>query len=195
MSRIGRKPIEVPKGVVVKIGAREVEIQGPKGKLTTPVPAGIRFRQDGQQLFVRPASVAEGPVSKEALVGLSPSEKSFWGLAYAQTANAIRGVTQGFRKDLEIVGVGYKAEVQGKKVIFSLGYSRPIEYAIPEGISISVEKLTRLQVSGSDKRMVGQVTAEIRALRPPDPYKQKGIRIVGEFLRKKAGKAAATAAK
>lgn len=195
MSRIGRKPIEVPKGVTVKVSAGAVEVQGPKGKLTTPLPRGIQVQQKENRLVVRPIAAAEGPVSKETLEQLSRPEKAFWGLARAQTANAIRGVTQGFVKELEIVGVGYKAESQGQKVVFNLGYSKPVEYAVPEGITVTVEKQTRLTVSGVDKRLVGQVAAEMRALRPPDPYKQKGVRLVGELLRKKAGKAAATAAK
>jgi large subunit ribosomal protein L6 len=108
-------------------------------------------------------------------------------------ANAVHGVTQGFKKDMEIVGVGYRAEVKGKNVVFNLGYSHPIEFAIPEGIQVAIEKQTRLTISGADKAQVGQVVANIRALRPPDPYKQKGIRIVGQRLKKKAGKAGATA--
>jgi large subunit ribosomal protein L6 len=126
---------------------------------------------------------------------LTHAEKATWGLARALAANAIRGVTQGYVKELEIVGVGYKAEVQGKKALFSLGFSQPVEFAIPDGIQISVDKQTRVTVSGIDKQLVGQVAKEIRSLRPPDPYKQKGIRFVGELLRKKAGKAAATATK
>lgn len=195
MSRIGRKAVELPKGVSVKVGDEAVEVQGPKGKVTTPVPAGMRFRQEGSLLLVRPLSAPEGPVSKEVLDRLSQSEKAIWGLARALAANAVRGVTEGFSKELEIVGVGYKAEVQGKKVLFSLGYSKPIEFPIPEGIEISVDKLTRIKVSGIDKQLVGQVAADIRALRPPDPYKQKGVRYAGELLRKKAGKAAATVTK
>jgi large subunit ribosomal protein L6 len=195
MSRIGRKPIDLPSGVNVKIMPLAVEIQGPKGKTSTPVPRGVLFRQDGNKLLVRPQAVPEGPVSKEALDRLSKSERALWGLARALAANAVTGVTQGFAKELEIVGVGYKAEVQGRKVLFSLGYSRPVEFPLPEGIDVAVEKNTRVKVSGIDKRLVGQVAAEIRALRPPDSYKQKGIRLVGEVLRKKAGKAAATATK
>lgn len=195
MSRIGRKPIDLPSGVSVKITPLAVEIQGPKGKTSTPVPRGVLFRQDGSKLLVRPQAVPEGPVSKEVLDRLSKSERALWGLARALAANAVTGVTQGFSKELEIVGVGYKAEVQGRKVLFSLGYSKPVEFPLPEGIEVAVEKNTRVKVSGIDKRLVGQVAAEIRALRPPDSYKQKGIRMVGEVLRKKAGKAAATATK
>ncbi|MGH9804712.1 MAG: 50S ribosomal protein L6 [Candidatus Acidiferrales bacterium] len=195
MSRIGRKAIELPKGVSVKLGEEAVEVQGPKGKVSTPVPRGVRFRQEGSALHVRPLNAPDGPVSKEVLDQLSKNEKATWGLARALAANAVRGVTQGYTKDLEIVGVGYKAEAQGRKVVFSLGYSHPIEFPLPDGIEVSVEKQTRLKVSGIDKRLVGQVAANMRALRPPDPYKQKGVRLAGEHLRKKAGKAAATGAK
>jgi len=192
MSRIGRKAIEVPKGVTVKITDDAVEMQGPKGRLATPVPEGVLFRQEGSKLLVRPVSAPEGPVEKGVLDRLSRPDKAKWGLARALAANALRGVTEGFSKELEIVGVGYKAEVQGKKVLFSLGYSRPVEFPIPEGIQVAVER-SRVKVSGIDKQLVGQVAAEMRALRPPDPYKQKGVRLVGELLRKKAGKAAAVA--
>jgi large subunit ribosomal protein L6 len=112
-------------------------------------------------------------------------------LARALVANAVRGVTEGFKKDLDIVGVGYRAEVKGKNVVFALGYSHPIEFPIPEGIQITVEKQTHISVAGADRGRVGQAAADIRALRPPDPYKQKGIRLVGERLKKKAGKAGA----
>ncbi|HSC77029.1 MAG TPA: 50S ribosomal protein L6 [Candidatus Acidoferrales bacterium] len=195
MSRIGRKPIDVPQGVSIKITPHAVEVQGPKGKTSAPVPPGVLFRQEGAKLVVRPAAVSEGPVSKAELDQLTRSEKANWGLARALAANAVHGVTQGFSKELEIVGVGYKAEVQGRKVLFSLGYSKPVEFPLPDGIEVAVEKATRVKVSGIDKQVVGQVAAEIRALRPPDPYKQKGVRLVGEVLRKKAGKAAATATK
>jgi large subunit ribosomal protein L6 len=174
MSRIGRKPIPLPSGVKVQISAEAVDVHGPKGKLRVPVPRGIRFEQkDGTLVALRE----------------SDSQKAVHGLARALVANAVHGVTQGFQKELDIVGVGYRAEVKGRNVVFSLGYSHPIELAIPEGIQISVEKLTHLVVSGADKGLVGQTAANIRALRPPDPYKQKGIRITGERLKKKAGKA------
>jgi large subunit ribosomal protein L6 len=176
MSRIGRKPIPVPAAVKVQIGPAAVEVQGPKGKLTIRVPRGIHFEQkDG------------------TLVALRESDelRALHGLARALVANAVRGVTEGFKKDLDIVGVGYRAEVKGKNVVFALGYSHPIEFAIPEGIQITVEKQTHVSVAGADRGRVGQAAADIRALRPPDPYKQKGIRLVGERLKKKAGKAGA----
>ncbi|MBI2956844.1 MAG: 50S ribosomal protein L6 [Acidobacteria bacterium] len=195
MSRIGRRAIELPSGVTAKITAEAVEVAGPKGKLATPIPPGVLFRREGQALVARPLGAPEGPVSKEVLDRLSQSEKANWGLARALVANAVRGVTQGYSKELEIVGVGYKAEVQGRQVVFSLGYSQPVEFPLPEGLEVSVDKMTRVKVSGIDKHLVGQVAANMRALRPPDPYKQKGIRLVGEVLRKKAGKAAVTGAK
>ena len=174
MSRIGRKPIPLPSGVKVQIAAAVVEVQGPKGNLRVNVPAGMHFEQkDGVLTALRQ----------------SEEHRALHGLARALVANAVHGVTEGFKKDLDIVGVGYRAEVKGKAVNFSLGYSHPIEFPIPEGIQIAVEKQTHLTVSGADKGRVGQVAADIRGLRPPDPYKQKGIRITGERLKKKAGKA------
>src|ERR1700687_1668982 len=176
MSRIGRKPIPLPAGVKVALHPGAVDVQGPKGKMTVPLPGGIRFEQK------------EG-----VLTALRDSEdhRALHGLARALVANAVRGVTEGFKKDLDIVGVGYRAELKGKTVVFLLGYSHPIEFPVPEGIQITVEKQTRLSVSGADRAKVGQVAANIRGLRPPDPYKQKGIRITGERLKKKAGKAGA----
>ena len=176
MSRIGRKPIAIPAGVKVQIAPAAIEVQGPKGKLSVSVPPGIRFEQKDSTL----TALRE-----------SDEQRALHGLARALVANAVRGVTEGFKKELEIVGVGYRAEVKGKNVVFALGYSHPIEFRIPEGIQIAVEKQTRLAVSGADRGRVGQVAADIRALRPPDPYKQKGVRLVGERLKKKAGKAGA----
>lgn len=176
MSRIGQKPIPVPAGVKVQLSEGAVDVQGPKGKMRVAVPGRIKFEQkDGNLIATRE----------------SESQRAVHGLARALVANAVKGVTEGFKKDLDIVGVGYRAEVKGKNVVFTLGYSHPIEFAIPEGIQIAVEKQTRVTVSGADKGLVGQVTANIRSLRPPDPYKQKGIRISGERLKKKAGKAGA----
>jgi len=176
MSRIGRKPIPLPTGVKVQLASGAVEVQGPKGKLNIPLPLGIHFEQkDGVLQALRQ----------------SEEHRALHGLARALVANAVRGVTEGFKKELEIVGVGYRAELKGKTVVFALGYSHPIEFPVPEGIQISVEKQTRLVVSGADRAQVGQVAANIRGLRPPDPYKQKGIRLSGERLKKKAGKAGA----
>jgi large subunit ribosomal protein L6 len=176
MSRIGRKPIPVPAGVKVELGAAAVEVQGPKGKLSIPLPRGIRFEQkDGVLNALRD----------------SDEQRALHGLARALVANAVRGVTEGFKKELDIVGVGYRAEVKGKNVVFALGYSHPVAFPIPDGIQIAVEKMTHVVVTGADRARVGQAAANIRGLRPPDPYKQKGIRLVGERLKKKAGKAGA----
>lgn len=183
MSRIGRKPIAVPKDVKVQISESALQVQGPKGKLTTPVPPGISFAQAGAELNCSRSSDER-------------QQRAFHGLARALAQNAIDGVSKGFSKELDIVGVGYKAAVESpKKLVLALGYSHPVEYEIPEGIKIAVDKQTHIVVSGIDRQQVGQVAAEIRKLRKPDPYKQKGIRYVGEVLKKKAGKAGATGAK
>ena len=182
MSRVGRKVIVVPAGVRVQVSDRALEVQGPKGKLSTPVPPGIQFALEGQQLSCLRSN------DEQKL-------RAFHGMARALAQNAIKGVTEGFSKDLDIVGVGYRAQVEGNKVVFALGFSHPIEFKVPDGIKVAVEKQTHLTVSGIDRQKVGQVAAEIRDLRRPDPYKQKGIRYVGELLKKKAGKAGATGVK
>jgi large subunit ribosomal protein L6 len=175
MSRIGNKPIPIPPGVKVQLG-EELVVEGPKGRLTVPVPRGIQIKQeDGQLRLVR---------DNDKLAALH-------GLTRALAANAVRGVSTGWTKELDIVGIGYRAEVKGRIATFYLGYSHPIEYLLPEGIDLTVEKQTHLVVSGRDRQLVGQVAANIRALRPPDPYKNKGIRYTGETLRKKVGKAGA----
>jgi large subunit ribosomal protein L6 len=181
MSRVGNKMIVVPKGVSIKVGESALEVQGPKGKLQTPVPPGIKFILSGTELVCSRRDDER-------------QQRAFHGMARALAQNAVKGVTQGFTKDLDIVGVGYKAIVEGRKVVFTLGFSHPVEFKIPEGITISVDKQTRITVTGIDRQKVGQVAAEIRGLRKPDPYKQKGIRYVGEILKKKAGKAGATGA-
>lgn len=179
MSRVGGKPIPLPKGVKVKLDAARVEVEGPKGKLVTSLPRGIRVEQaDGTLKAVREED--------------SKALKPFWGLARSLVANAVKGVSEGFSKDLDIVGIGYRAQVEGRKVNFALGYSHPIEFPIPDGIEIKVEKNTHIVVSGADKQLVGQTAANIRGLRKPDPYKQKGIRYTGELLKKKQGKTGAT---
>jgi large subunit ribosomal protein L6 len=176
MSRIGQKPIAVPQGVKVQISDQKVDVQGPKGKMSVPMPRGIKFQtKDGILTALRD----------------SEEQRALHGLARALVANAVHGVTEGFKKDLDIVGVGYRAEVKGKNLVIALGFSHPVEFPIPEGIQIAVEKQTHMVVSGADKGQVGQVAANLRRLRPPDPYKQKGIRISGERLKKKAGKAGA----
>jgi large subunit ribosomal protein L6 len=181
MSRVGRKVIPVPKDVKVQVSERALQVQGPKGRLETPVPPGIRFTLQGAELLCQRSNDER-------------AQRAFHGMARALAQNAIHGVTEGFSKELDIVGVGYKAQLEGSKVVFSLGYSHPVEFKIPEGIKIAVDKQTRVVVSGIDRQKVGQVAADIRRLRRPDPYKQKGIRYVGEVLKKKAGKAGATGA-
>src|SRR5262252_2591749 len=178
MSRIGKKPIAIPKGVTVKIEGNTVLVQGPKGKVDTPLPAGIKMeQQDGHLVAIRE----------------NDSQSAVHGLARALVNNAVDGVTKGWVRELEIVGIGYRAEMKGKGVvIFNLGYSHPIEYPLPAGIEVAVDaKQTRLTITGIDRQKVGQVAAEMRALRPPDPYKNKGVRYAGERLKKKVGKTGA----
>jgi len=178
MSRIGKKIIAVPKGVKINVQQGAVEVQGPKGKLLQPLPPGIGFELTGDQL--------QAKTLRE-----DPELGKFHGLARSLVANAVKGVTDGFRKDLDIVGVGYRAEVKGKQVHFALGYSHPVVFEIPTGIDVAIEKQTHVTVTGIDRQLVGQVAADIRALRKPDPYKQKGVRYTGEVLKKKAGKTGA----
>src|SRR3954471_4512169 len=178
MSRIGRKPIPLPKGVVVKLEGTNVNVQGPKGKLDTQLPRGIRIeQQDGNLVAIRE----------------NDSQAAVHGLARALVNNAVEGVTKGWTRELEIVGIGYRAELKGKTtVVFSLGYSHPIEYPLPVGIDAAVDpKQTRITLTGIDRQKVGQVAAEMRSLRPPDPYKNKGVRYMGERLKKKVGKTGA----
>ena len=178
MSRIGKKIIPIPKGVKVDVRPGAVEVQGPKGKLLQALPPGIGFEVAGDQLTAR--TLRE-----------DPELGKFHGLARSLVANAVKGVTEGFRKDLDIVGVGYRAEVKGKQVVFALGYSHPVVFDIPNGIEIAIDKQTHVTVTGIDRQLVGQVAADIHAMRKPDPYKQKGVRYTGEVLKKKAGKTGA----
>jgi large subunit ribosomal protein L6 len=178
MSRIGKKPIAIPKGVTVKVHAGAVEVQGPKGKLRQAFPSGINFELSDSQLVAKRGSD-------------DPELAKFHGLARSLVANAVAGVTDGFKKELDIVGVGYRAELKGKQVIFALGYSHPIVFDIPTGIDVTVDKQTHITVTGVDRQLVGQVAANIRRMRKPDPYKQKGVRYTGEVLKKKAGKTGA----
>ena len=183
MSRIGRKPITIPKGVTVTIHDRELEVKGAKGVLKTLIPEGITFRLDGEQL------VAERT---------SDEQTALHGLARALANNAVVGVTQGFSKQMDVVGVGYKADVQGRKVVFALGYSHPIEFRLPEGIEAKAERLTTkgsiqqyqttLTVSGIDRQKLGQVCAEMHKLRKPDAYKGKGVRYADVPIKLKPGK-------
>ncbi|HKB80672.1 MAG TPA: 50S ribosomal protein L6 [Thermoanaerobaculia bacterium] len=178
MSRIGRKPISLPKGVEVKKDDRSVTVKGPKGTLSTAIVPGIEVKVDNNVVsFDRRDE--EGKT------------RAAHGLMRALVANNVLGVTQGFKRELDIVGVGYRAEVRGKEVVFQLGYSHPIHFAVPKGIDIAVDgKTGHITVSGIDKQQVGQTAAEIRGLREPDPYKGKGIKYSDEIIRRKAGKAA-----
>ena len=176
MSRIGKLPIPLESSVKISVKISEVSVQGPKGSLSHALPRGITAEADDSQLVVRRSND-------------SKRQRALHGLARSLLANAVHGVTKGFEKRLEIHGVGFSAEVKGQKVDFKLGFSHPISYAIPQGIGVKVERNV-VTVSGHDRQQVGQVSAEIRNLRRPDVYKQKGIRYAGELLRKKAGKAA-----
>ena len=178
MSRIGRKIISIPQGVQVNIADDQVRVQGPKGQTTSVVPEGIRFERTEKGVVATRSSD-------------SKKQKALHGLARSLLANAVTGVSQGFKKELDIVGIGYRAELKGKSVIFSLGFSHPVDFPVPDGISVAVERQTHLIVSGVDKQKVGQAAADIRSLRKPDPYKNKGIRYTGEKLKKKVGKTGA----
>src|SRR5579883_1013832 len=175
MSRVGKKPIPLPKGVKVQIG-NELAVEGPKGKLRVPIPNGVKVEQrDGALELVRE----------------NDQYAALHGLTRALAANAVQGVSTGFTRELDIVGTGYRADVKGKIATFTLGYSHPIEYLLPDGVDLKIDKQTHLILSGYDRQVVGHVASQIRALRPPDPYKNKGVRYTGEALRKKAGKTGA----
>jgi large subunit ribosomal protein L6 len=177
MSRIGRLPIPLA-GVKVDVADRVVTVQGPKGTLTQPLADGITAELGDDRLVLK---------RKDD----SKRQKALHGLMRALLANAVQGVAKGFTKDLEIQGVGYRAQLAGQTVTFNLGYTHPVEFPVPPGIQIAVEKQTKVTITGIDRQQVGQVAAEIRSLRPPDVYKGKGIRYAGEVVRKKAGKAGA----
>jgi large subunit ribosomal protein L6 len=181
MSRIGKLPIAVPAGVTVRTVDRSVVVQKGKVSLIHPLPEGIT------------CSVADGRVVV-GRAGDDRRQRALHGLTRALVANAVRGVHEGFTRELEIVGIGYKAQVSGRTLQLSLGYSHPVDYPIPEGIEIKVDKQTRLLIQGADRQLVGQVAAEIRGLRPPEPYKGKGVKYVEEVIKKKAGKAGKTGA-
>lgn len=177
MSRIGRMPVPIPKGVDVKQENGAVRVKGPKGELVSRIPGGLTVTIDGGEIRI-------------ARSNDEPQERAFHGLLRSLLANSVLGVTKGFSKDLEIVGVGYKAEVKGKSVVFSLGYSHPVNFPIPDGISVALDaKAGKMTVSGADRQKVGQTAAEIRKLRVPDPYKAKGIKYADEVIRRKVGKA------
>lgn len=176
MSRVGLKTIVLPDKVEVAVSESSLTFKGPKGSVATPLPKGITAKVDGRNMSFERGSNS-GPV------------RALHGLTRALAANAVSGVTSGFEKRLEIVGVGFRAQVQGRKVVFSIGYSHPVEFHMPEGIDIAIEDQTKVVVKGIDRQAVGQVAAQIRGLRPPDAYKGKGIRHAGEVIRLKPGKA------
>lgn len=175
MSRIGRQPIAVPEKVEIAIAGHEVTVKGPKGQVTSRIPDAITVEvKDGQVLVTRG--------------GEETRQRALHGLARTLVANMIEGVTKGFSRRLEIIGVGYRAEASGKKVKLTLGFSHPIEYQAPEGVEIVTPQPTVIEIRGADKEAVGQVAADLRGYRPAEPYKGKGIRYEGEFVRRKAGK-------
>jgi large subunit ribosomal protein L6 len=182
MSRIGKQPVVVPVGVKINVAGTKVTVEGPKGKLTRETHPSISVEvKEGKVLFTRPDDEAK--------------MRSLHGLTRSLINNMVVGVTKGYQKDLHIEGVGYRAAVAGKKLNLTLGYSHPVEFAIPDGITISVDAQTEVMISGIDKELVGQVAANIRFLRKPEPYRGKGVRYKDEVIRRKAGKTATTGAK
>ncbi|MBI3448477.1 MAG: 50S ribosomal protein L6 [Acidobacteria bacterium] len=179
MSRIGKLPVTLPKGVTLTVTPSAIQVKGPKGTLHTPLPDGISC-----DVTATAATLKRRADGKR--------DKALHGMARALLANAVKGVTDGFTRELEIIGIGYKAQVQGKNLEMALGFSHQVVYPVPEGVAISVDqKQTRIMVAGTDRQRVGQVAAEIRGFRPPEPYKGKGIRYAGEYVKKKVGKTGA----
>jgi large subunit ribosomal protein L6 len=184
MSRVGKKPIPLPSGVKIQVEKIQIgdqlKVQGPKGTLEVPIPDGISVKQNGGVLEI---------------IRASDEHAALHGLTRALAANAVLGVSTGFTRELDIVGIGYRADVKGRVATFTLGYSHPIEVLLPAGVDLKIDKQTHLVLTGHDKQLIGQVAANIRALRKPDPYKNKGVRYMGEVLKKKVGKSGATGAK
>jgi large subunit ribosomal protein L6 len=178
MSRIGKLPVAIPGGVTVSVAEGRVAVKGPKGDLSTHVLVGTQVVVEGGEVRVSAERITRNPA---------------FGTMRANIQNMVTGVTQGFSKVLEIVGTGYRAQMDGQKLVLQLGYSHPVPFAPPAGITIKLENPTRIVISGADKAQVGQVAADIRAFRPPEPYKGKGIKYEGEYIRRKAGKAAGSA--
>lgn len=177
MSRVGLKPIPIPSNVTVTLKLPEVTVKGPKGELSQRVPTICEIKQEGEEILVTRSSDER-------------RRRQMHGLTRTLIANMVQGVSEGFQKELEIVGVGYKAEAKGKQLVLTVGYSQPVNYPVPEGITIETPEPTKVRVSGIDKQKVGQVAAEIRGFKPPEPYKGKGIRYAGEQVQRKAGKTA-----
>jgi large subunit ribosomal protein L6 len=178
MSRIGKRPVPIPSGVTVVVEDERVRVKGPKGELTHPVLAGTRVAVEGGEVRVSAERVTHNPA---------------FGTMRAKLNNMVLGVTSGFSKTLEIQGTGFRGAMEGHALVLQLGFSHPIRFEVPQGITIKLENPTRITVSGADKAQVGQVAADIRAFRPPEPYKGKGVRYEGEYVRRKAGKAAGSA--
>lgn len=175
MSRVGKNPVAIPSGVTVDYKEQDMKIKGPKGELHLVVHPKVQVKIEGQQISVAP-------------IGSDLESRALWATMQRRITNMVLGVTQGFTKDLEIEGVGYRCNLQGKELVLQLGYSHDVRYAIPEGISVAVDKQTLIKITGIDKEKVGQVAAEIRSYRPPEPYKGKGVRYAGEFILRKEGK-------
>lgn len=177
MSRIGKVPVNIPSGVTVSVNGQKIEVKGSKGTLSREFPEELKIEVDGKQVKVSPAAQTE-------------NVKALWGLYKILVENMVIGVSQGYKKDLEIVGVGYKAELKGKDLSIYAGYSSPKFFKAPVGITFTVDGGTKIGIAGIDKQVVGQAAADIRRIRPPEPYKGKGIRYLGEKIRRKAGKTA-----
>ncbi|MFN3892881.1 MAG: 50S ribosomal protein L6 [Beijerinckiaceae bacterium] len=175
MSRVGKKPVAIPAGVTAKVDGQNVAVKGGKGELSFVVPDDVAVSMDGSAIKVDPRFE-----TKRA--------RAMWGMSRAMINNLVNGVSKGFERKLEITGVGYKAAVAGKNLQLSLGYSHDINYPIPAGVTITTPKPTEIQIAGIDKRQIGQIAAEIRSLRPPEPYKGKGVKYAGEFIFRKEGK-------
>ncbi len=176
MSRVGKKPITAPKGVDIKVGGGHVAVKGPKGELKMALSDEVGVKVDNGEVTIS----ARNPEERKS--------KAMWGTVRANIQNMVTGVTTGFTKDLELQGVGYRAAMKGRDLELSLGYSHPVIYKAPPGITFASAKPTEIKISGADKQAVGQVAAEIRGYRPPEPYKGKGVRKVGEYVRRKEGK-------
>jgi large subunit ribosomal protein L6 len=176
MSRIGKLPVPLPKGVKVKLEEGKLVVTGPKGTLSQLMPPRVKITLGDKDIVVAPQDD-------------SRLSRSYWGLARTLAANMVIGATDGFTKVLELVGTGYKVEAKGDALVFNIGYSNPVEFPLPKGITAKVEKANRIEFSGANKELLGQTVAVIRRLRPPDPYKGKGIKFAGEVIRRKVGKA------
>ncbi|HET6347557.1 MAG TPA: 50S ribosomal protein L6 [Candidatus Krumholzibacteria bacterium] len=177
MSRVGKRPLPIPSGVTVTIGASDVTVKGPKGTMSLPIPATCKVTQENNEVIVTRNSDEK-------------SVRAAHGTTRAHLNNMVKGVTVGFLKELDIVGVGYKAEAKGQTLTLTIGFSHLVNFPVPQGITVETPEPTKIKVSGIDRQKVGQVAAEIRGIRPPEPYKGKGIKYVGEHIERKAGKSA-----